>query len=135
LSTRRKPNLVRVYADESGETHLADLDVPGPPQETYGGVMAHVLHDVPTTTLHVTQLLARRPRLDLHPPPRRQLVIFLRGEIEITTTDGDRRRFGPGDALLAEDMVGKGHYHQDVGDELAMSVAIGIPDDWTWPGT
>lgn len=130
-----KPRLMRVYADETGETHLAEVHVPGPAEPTVGSSRSRVLRDVPTTTLDLVEATEHRPKLDLHPPPRRQLVVVLRGTIEITATDGDRRRFGPGDVLLAEDMIGKGHYYEDVGEDLPMTISIGIPDHWSWPGT
>jgi len=39
----------------------------------------------------------------------------LTGEVEIQTSDGDIRRFGPGSILLAEDLSGKGHISRGVG--------------------
>ena len=42
-------------------------------------------------------------------------VINLSGETEIEIGDGSKRRFGPGDILLAEDTSGQGHISQDVG--------------------
>ena len=44
-----------------------------------------------------------------HPAPRRQLVFVLDGEIEIETSDGERRTFPPGGVVLVEDTVGSGH--------------------------
>ncbi|MGI5205547.1 hypothetical protein ACQEU6_28700 [Spirillospora sp. CA-108201] len=41
---------------------------------------------------------------------------MLRGTIEVTFTDGDRRRFGPGDLVLATDTTGSGHVTTGVGD-------------------
>jgi quercetin dioxygenase-like cupin family protein len=41
--------------------------------------------------------------------PRRQWVIVLSGRVEVTTSDGERRQFGPGAFVLVEDIVGKGH--------------------------
>ena len=50
-----------------------------------------------------------------HRAPRRQYVINLSGETEIEIGDGSKRRFGPGDILLAEDTSGQGHISRDVG--------------------
>jgi len=36
-------------------------------------------------------------------------VIALAGEVEIETTDGDRRIFPPGGVALVEDIAGRGH--------------------------
>lgn len=49
------------------------------------------------------------------PAPRRQFVITLSGCGEIECGDGSRRRFGPGDILLAEDTTGQGHITREVG--------------------
>ncbi|MQY31703.1 cupin domain-containing protein [Nocardia aurantia] len=51
-----------------------------------------------------------------HPAPARQWVVMLRGTIEVTTTDGARRRFGPGDPVLAVDVDGAGHSTAAVGE-------------------
>jgi len=123
--------LVRVYADGAGETHLADLRVPD--GLSGSGATTRVLRDVPTTTLNISESLERRRQMGPHAPPRRQLGVVLRGEFEITTTDGDSRRFGPGDCVLADDMESKGHTYEDVGQEPLITVTIGLPTDWKWP--
>jgi len=50
-----------------------------------------------------------------HPAPREQWVVMLRGTIEVEVTDGARRRFGPGDLVLAADTTGRGHVTTGVG--------------------
>jgi quercetin dioxygenase-like cupin family protein len=57
---------------------------------------------------------SRRPKsakgvVDWHNPPRRELVIWLTGEVELETSDGDIRRLAAGNIVLAEDRTGKGH--------------------------
>ena len=42
-------------------------------------------------------------------PPRRKLVIWLTGEDEFETSDGDTRRLAAGSVVFAEDTTGKGH--------------------------
>ena len=37
------------------------------------------------------------------------------GDVEITTSDGTKRTFGPGSILLAEDVTGKGHISRGIG--------------------
>ena len=46
---------------------------------------------------------------DWHNAPRRQLCIVLSGTWEIGTTDGELRRWGPGEAFLPDDVEGTGH--------------------------
>ncbi|MFN0030354.1 MAG: hypothetical protein ACKV2O_24635 [Acidimicrobiales bacterium] len=49
-----------------------------------------------------------------HQAPRRQIVVILTGTLEVTTSDGTARRFGPGQCFLADDMGGKGHLTRTV---------------------
>ena len=51
-----------------------------------------------------------------HPAPARQWVIMVRGVIEVATSQGETRRFGPGDLLLAADTEGHGHRTAAVGE-------------------
>ncbi len=44
-----------------------------------------------------------------HGAPNRQLVVVLTGRLEVETTDGGRRHWGPGDIFMADDTSGKGH--------------------------
>jgi hypothetical protein len=127
-------NLLRVFADESGETHLTSVDLP-PIEGPVGNVNRFGLGNIPTTTMTIGQLAERKFDQGWHPAPRRQIVVVLRGALEITTTTGDCERFGPGDCLLADDLDSKGHITRDVGDEHLATLTIGIPVDWHFPGT
>ena len=44
-----------------------------------------------------------------HGAPNRQLVVVLTGRLEVETTDGECRRWGPGDIFMADDTGGQGH--------------------------
>lgn len=46
---------------------------------------------------------------DLHPAPRRQLVVVLAGTLEVETTEAEVRSWGPGEMLLADDVASRGH--------------------------
>jgi hypothetical protein len=131
----RKFTVVRMFSIDAGHTTFADLELPGPEVAFDGDPRSHALRDIPATTVNLTELLEWRPKLDLHPPPRRQWVIILQGAMEISTTSGECRRLEPGDCLLAEDLHGQGHWTEDVGDDRLVTLNIGLPDDWRWPGT
>jgi hypothetical protein len=131
----RRFTVVRMYTGDAGHTVFADLEMPGPPVALDGDPRGHALRDIPATTVNIIELLEWRPTLDLHPPPRRQWVIILQGAMEISTTGGGRRRFEPGDCLLAEDMHGRGHRTEDVGEDRLVTLNIGVPAGWRWPGT
>jgi hypothetical protein len=53
---------------------------------------------------------------------------MLRGEVEVTASDGETRRFSPGGLLLVEDTTGKGHSTRVVGGEGFLLVGIALAD-------
>ena len=46
---------------------------------------------------------------DWHNAPTRQLCIMLTGVWEIGTTDGEKRRWGPGEVFMPDTVKGRGH--------------------------
>ena len=58
-----------------------------------------------------------------HPAPRRQIVVVLSGELDVTTTDGVSRRFGPGEVFLADDGGGQGHQTRTVAGPVSVLFA------------
>ena len=96
---------VRLYAGPDGESHFEDAEMNMSP--TAGGGVEHVWQVKDLTFL---QRGAGTARLEgWHTAPVRQFLIFLAGETEYEASDGQRRRFGPGDVLLVDDTTGKGH--------------------------
>ncbi|MCE2462030.1 MAG: hypothetical protein J4F38_14810 [Pseudomonadales bacterium] len=65
---------------------------------------------------------------DWHNAPRRQLCVMMEGIWEIGTTDGEKRRWGPGEPFLPDDVVGKGHTSEVIEGPVRM-VFIPLPDD------
>lgn len=53
---------------------------------------------------------------DRHPAPRRQWVVPLRGTLEVQVSNGERRRFAPGDLVFVADTTGEGHLTTSVGE-------------------
>ncbi|MEC3913274.1 hypothetical protein [Nocardia sp. CDC160] len=64
-----------------------------------------------------------------HPAPARQWVVMVRGTIEVTTTDGETRRFAPGELLLAADVEGLGHTSVGVGEPPFEALFIPAPEN------
>lgn len=128
--------LTRIFGDDQGETHFARIDLPerrgtddvGPPRRLGIG-------DIPATTFDVSQLLEPKVDRGIHTPLRRQMVVVLRGVLEVITSTGDRRRFHAGDCLLADDLDSKGHTTRQVGIDPLSTMAIGIPNDWELPAS
>ena len=73
-----------------------------------------------------------------HPAPQPQIVVILKGRIEVRTTgDGAVKSWGPGGMVIASDHDGGGHYTRVLeGPALVMFVPLGSADldAWTIPG-
>jgi hypothetical protein len=65
-----------------------------------------VIRGIPVNICHVP---AGMCEVDWHNPPQRLLVLWLTGEVEFQTSDGNVRRLAAGSVVLAEDTTGKGH--------------------------
>ena len=97
----------RLYCDTAGEPHFAHLQI--------GLSTRHFAP--PALPLGVSELtpvsrcgFLRVPAGfvgDLHPSPLHRWIFILNGEMEFEASDGERRRYVPGNALLLEDTTGK----------------------------
>ncbi|MFC1572327.1 hypothetical protein ACFL6M_01890 [Candidatus Eisenbacteria bacterium] len=118
----------RVFADIDGESHFEDVEVemkaidfapPAPPLSLSDFVEA-------------TQFAFLRAPAgwvgDWHPAPRRQMMIYLAGQIEGHTSDGRQRTFGPGSAVLVEDTTGKGHRSRVLGTEDVLMAVVQLSE-------
>ena len=56
-------------------------------------------------------------------------MICIRGIVEVTAGDGEKRRATPGQFILLEDLTGKGHITHSVGPEDHVALAFPIADD------
>jgi hypothetical protein len=125
--------LYRVYGHEVGETHLSEIELPELEVNSEGVEKLRGVLNIPAISVGIVQLTRPTPSQDLHPAPERRLLVFLRGETEITTTTGDRKVLRAGDCLLADDVDSKGHYTRDIGPEPRTMVTVGIPRAWQLP--
>jgi len=55
-----------------------------------------------------------------HVAPRRQFIFIVSGRVAVETSDGERREFGPGSVVSAEDTVGKGHVSTPLTDDVRL---------------
>ena len=106
-----------IYADEQGETHFGVQDMPdrevamGPPpnptgqMSDFGAVTTMCVFSVPAGT-----------DAPAHNAPQPYVVIVLSGEGEVATSDGEARRFRPGEVLFCNDLTGKGHVTRAITD-------------------
>src|SRR5690349_4298474 len=107
-----------IYTDDEGGSRFADAEIPFSIAPTTAGLPdMQSSARMPTSTF---QLIATSPSAitdGWHPTPRRQFVLFLRGSLDIQTSDGEIRRFEPGMMLFVEDTFGKGHLNRKIGDD------------------
>jgi quercetin dioxygenase-like cupin family protein len=116
---------VKVTGDESGGSRFEDAEVVQT-GTLYSENTPPVLVSsaIPATGLAFVTVPPDVRETGRHPSPRRQFVVILDGEFELETTDGDRRRFRPGDVLLVEDLEGRGHVTRALTDGPASFAAI-----------
>jgi hypothetical protein len=101
---------LRIYADRQGETHMEEVDLPLLPRTLFKDNPPLCLSDtLPAAGIHFCRVPAGMGEVSWHNPPRRMLVIWLTGEVEFETSDGDIRRLAAGSPVLAEDTTGRGH--------------------------
>jgi hypothetical protein len=97
-------DVVRIFSGEDGQSHFEDITIELKDVGTAGristpwGAKAVQFREVDGEYL-----------LEFHNAPRRQLVVNLTGSVEIETGGGEKRVFGPGSILLADDRTGQGH--------------------------
>jgi hypothetical protein len=119
---------IRLYSDDDGESHFETCEVgfesvdfapPAPPLDiaAFGDAdQCFILRAIPGW------------QGDWHPAPYRQLHIYLSGEIEAETSDGEIRRIGAGDIALVEDTSGVGHRSRVVGSTDVVIAAVKLAD-------
>ncbi|GAB0104341.1 hypothetical protein JMUB6875_33150 [Nocardia sp. JMUB6875] len=98
-----------------GGSVFADAEIPLADRSLAPGVPAMAVGGMPSAA-GVSYLRSVGFDSEPHPAPARQWVVMLRGAIEVTTSDGARRRFAPGDLVLAADTEGRGHTTVAVGE-------------------
>jgi hypothetical protein len=115
----------RIVGDTSGQSRFEDLEVglsPGlavPPSQP--------LHNAPFLAAEETFWIGAP--IDWrgetpHPAPARMVFVTVRGEYEVTASDGSTRRFPPGSVLLLEDTTGDGHSTRIISAEAAIVFAV-----------
>lgn len=112
-----------IHADDNGETHfgvknITEREVPfGPPPNPtgqmgdFGAVETMFVFSVPAGT-----------DVPAHNAPQPYIAMILSGEGEVVTSDGESRRFHPGEILFCNDLTGKGHVTRAITDLMVAFV-------------
>ena len=114
--------ITRLFTGDDGISYFEDVDIDLEDHGPLGQISP--LWRGPGV---VFRQVAGSYELDFHVAPRRQLVVNLTGSVEIDT-GAERRIFGPGSIMLAEDMTGKGHTSRAVDDEPRTCLFIPLAD-------
>ena len=117
----------RLYADADGETHFEDVEEESQQVELAPTAVFWVTKNRPASNV----FLANLPQGyvdDFHASPVRYLVAVLQGEIDQTVSDGEVRRFRPGDVVLADDVASKGHKSVVVGQTNAELMMVELAE-------
>jgi hypothetical protein len=120
-AARRSMRVTRLYTGADQESHFEDFEV----EMDDHGLIGHLSARHP-----VKSLIFRHTGADYdyawHNAPERQYIVILEGGLDVEVGDGTRRRFGPGDILLAEDLTGRGHISRAVDGQPRRSLFITI---------
>lgn len=110
---------VRIYTKENGKSAFEDFDIDITDSGDIGSL---------SRTYPVSGIIFRETQGDYdytwHNAPKRQFILMLDGQVDITSGEGETRRFKTGDILLAEDTTGKGHISRAVDGEKRRSVFV-----------
>ncbi len=111
--------VTRIYTGSDGESHFEEIEI----AVGNKGVNGRRSEITKATGVIFVELNSDHERT-WHNAPRRQFVIALEGDGEIEIGDGTKRRFGPGDILLAEDTTGRGHISRVVNNQPRKTIIV-----------
>src|SRR5919109_5061075 len=111
----------RLYTDENGESHFADVEIEYVETTPSGRFSA----PLPATGI-IFREVQPTYELDWHPAPRRQYIINLDNGVQLTASDGESRVIGAGEVILVEDTSGKGHLSKAVNDRLRHCIFVAL---------
>lgn len=118
----------RLYSTADGNSHWAEEELPltasngSSPEER---LSTNRLGDIKGA---IVASLKAGATEDWHVAPRRQFMFCLRGVVEVTAGDGQKKRVLPGQFVLLEDLTGKGHITHSAGTEDHVALAIPVPE-------
>src|SRR5262249_8443860 len=118
---RSAMKIIRLYADDKGESHFQDIEVELEAPTPSGRVSARQ----PATGIIFREVPGEYD-LDWHPAPRRQYIINLDAGVQLTAGDGEVRRVKAGEVVLVEDTWGKGHLSKAIENKTRHCIFVPI---------
>lgn len=95
---------MKLYTGEDNKSHFIEVDAAAETQHPLGSYSKNF----PVAGLKFREF-EKGAFYDGHNAPQPQYIIYLEGEVEVETSNGDKKIFKAGDVLLAADLTGKGH--------------------------
>jgi hypothetical protein len=125
-ATDERVTCLRIFADANGETHMQLIEFALLPKQIFKDNLPLRLSETfASSACSFCRVPAGMREVGWHNPPRRKLVIWLTGEVEFETSDGDVRRVAAGSVVFAEDTTGKGHISRHPpGGQLLMFIDL-----------
>jgi hypothetical protein len=122
----------RVYADEAGETHFGEVELPTTLGTFPTSPSVELLSaPIPVRGVYFREIVEDHPPEEPHCAPARIFIVHLRGAVEVTVSDGERREFGPGSIVLMDDTHGKGHQTRSIGEVPRVTLIVQLEPDGT----
>ena len=118
--------LVRIYNDGHGDSHFEDMELVGQAQLSSTGAWTEVSEPFAVDSVVLRDVISEAPEGAPHVSPARIIIVPLVGTVEVEASDGETRRFGPGELVLLEDMVGKGHITRNIGSHRRSTLVIAL---------
>ena len=115
---------IRLFADDAGESHFADVQIEFAESEYTSSAPPLGLSPMFAATQCGFMNAPAGWESDWHCSTGRNFFVVIKGEWEITTSDGEMRRFGPQSLLLVEDMTGKGHKSRVISEVGSVAVML-----------
>jgi hypothetical protein len=115
----------RLFTDDEGESRFEDLAIELTQQLSVSGTDA--LPIAPFLSSEGTFWVGGSVTWKgdaLHPAPRRYIIVMVQGEVQVTTSRGEARRFPVGSVVLVEDTTGKGHSTKIIEEGIGFCVAL-----------
>lgn len=115
---------VRIYTKQDGKSAFEDFDIP----ISGAGEIGNLSKEYPVTGIIFRETDGEYD-YNWHNAPRRQFILMLNGQVDITSGEGETRRFTTGDILLAEDTTGQGHISRAVDGGSRKSVFVVLEEE------
>jgi len=122
-------SFIRLYTGPDGVSHWVDEKLQLASRGTEGIEALMATARIGDVKGSMVAMLKAGSTEDWHPAPRRQFMFCLRGLVEVTAGDGEKRRMKPGEFALLEDTSGKGHVTHAAGAEDHVALALPVADD------